>query len=196
MIKSGLLHRLLPKVSSAYIHQWKVHFSILFLILLYQYVCHTPGVLCEASGGHTWVFDWVLTGTCRRGTFWACLQRWGKPPSLGGSAAPQSPATTRHPSCSTAHSDHSKGHWRRKHREGLRARLCPMMGWTLSLTWGSRGLFLEQLWSAAAARGFGCDSRAPAGWATQQSAWIGCLCTPRGESWQPTPSMPSLVHCI
>lgn len=138
----------------------QIGFSLLSKIMLYQCLCRTPDALLEAFGGHTWVFDWVLSGTSHRRTFWACLQSRGRPLSLGGSVEPLSPATKRHPFCLTAHSVHLKGHWEWKHREGLKAWSCLMKEWKLNLTCGSRGLFLEQLWSAEAAHGGDCDNKA------------------------------------
>lgn len=174
----------------------QIEFSLLFKIMLYQCLFHTPEALLEAFGGHTWVFDWVWSGTSHRRTFWTCLQFRGKQLSLGGSVEPLSPATARLPSCSTAHWLHLKGHWEWKHRENVKVWSCLMKEWKLNLTWGSRGLFLEQLWSAEAAHGGGCDNRAPVNWEAELSVWRGCSSTLRGESWQPKPLMPSLLHCI
>lgn len=131
------------------------------------------------------------------GIFLGCPQSRGKSLSLGGSVDPQSPATTRHPSCLTARLDHLMGHWEWKHREGLKVwKSFSMKEWKLGLTWRSRGLFLEQLWSGAAARGAGCEKRAPVNVAAELSGRRGCSCTLMGESWQPKPLMPSLLHYI
>lgn len=71
-----------------------------------------------------------------------------------------------------------------------------MKEWKLSLTWKSRGLFLEQLWFAEAAHGAGCEKRAPVNWAAELSGRRRCSCTLMGETWQPKLLMPSLLHYI
>lgn len=102
-------------LSTVYSMNKRLICSHIFNLWVCQCVRHTPEALVEVLGDRAWVCHWALTGKSHSRIFSVSPPRRGKPLWLGGSAELQSPATARHPPCSTPQRGQMKGHWGWKH---------------------------------------------------------------------------------